>query len=225
MSETRLVCETNARILVDDLDNNNYGVSAERLHEIVKHEAQRIARRVGLGEAWVSAAISLDTTNRDFTLPTTVQYANVQHLILDSRNWPMRKVPMETMNGHYMGFVPPSSVKGVPYRYTMWEDTTNTVNIRIFPIAAVADSITIFTRNQQAVLSADADLIPFSHDLLRTLEKSLAVKMWKSMSPDHRKVGPELIADFATEVEEGMAQERVRLIRMKRTDNVSLVEA
>lgn len=225
MSETRLVCETAARVLIDDLDPAVYGTSNERLHEIVKHEAQRIARRVGLGEAWVSAAISLDTTSRDFQLPASVQYANVQHLILDSRNWPLRKVPMETMNGHYMGFTPFTSIKGIPYRYAMWEDTTSTVNIRIFPVSVASDSITIFTRNQQAVLSADADLIPFSHDLLRTLEKSVAVKMWKSSTPDHRKVSPEFVADLESEVEEGMAQERVRLIRMKRTDSIARVEA
>jgi len=225
MAETRITCENNARILVDDLDPASYGVSNERLHEIVKHEAQRIARRVGLGEAWVSAAVSLDTTNRDFTLPATVQYGNVQHLILDSRNWPLRKVPMETMNGHYMGFVPASSVKGVPYRYAMWEDTAQVVNIRIYPICAVADSLTIFTRNQQAVLAADTDSIPFSNDLLRTLEKSVAVKMWKSMTAVHRKVSPEFIQDLEMDAAEGMAQERIRMIRMKRTDNVALVEA
>lgn len=228
MSEIRSACEASVRLLLDDLDPSSYGITSERLHEIVKHEALRMGRIVGLGASWSSGAVSLVQSTRDYVLPTsasTIEYQNVQHLILDSRNWPMTRVSMDVMDSYYMGYIPFSNAVGVPYLYTMWEDSTQQVNIRIFPTVALPDSITIFTSQSMTVLASDSDTIPFGRDLLRALEKSCAAKAWKAISPDKRKVGPELIADLQTEAQEGVQAERVRMIRFKRTSAMALMEA
>lgn len=225
MSETRAACELNARVLIDDLDHSAYGVTSERLHEIVKHEAQRIGRAVGLGSSWSSAFVTLTAGDRDYPLNTGNQYANIEHLIVDSLNWPMSKIPLEAMNAYYMGFVPFSNARGIPRVYSIWEDSSQVVHLRIFPTPATNDSLTAFYKLQVTPLALDADAIPFSDDLLRALEKSVAVRMWQSMPMDKRKVGKEFVESLAGDVAEGIAQERIRLNRLKRTSVVTLTEA
>lgn len=223
--QNRLTTEQNARILIDDLDAAAYGVTSERLHEIVKHEAQRVARAVGLGAAWVSNALTLTTGTRDYTFSTSFQYASISHLILDSRNWILQRVPLDVINASYQGFAPFGNAKGVPYRYAMWEDSNQTVNVRIWPSAVENDTVTAFLSKQQIVLAADSDNLPFSNDLLRAVEKAVAVKMWKSMPEPKRHVSPEFVKDLEMESADGISQERIRLNRLKRTSAMALTEA
>ena len=222
MAGTRLASETNARILIGDLDSNNYAVSNERLHEIIKNKAQMISREVGLGPSWSAAAVALTQGTRDYTLGAGVEYSSIRHLILDSRNWIMSRVPLDTINAYYQGFVPFSNAVGIPYVYAMWESSSQTINLRIFPTPASGDSISIFTSVSGTPLSADGSTIPFSNDLLMALEKAVAVAAWKSMPADRKTVSPEFIQELEMDSARGIADERIRLIRLRRTSNMAL---
>lgn len=84
MSTTATVVTTNARGILGDPDTGRSVFSPEDFRIAYNRHAQIIAADLGLGSAWLSAAVTLVPGTVDYTLPGTSEYAQVLDVIYSS---------------------------------------------------------------------------------------------------------------------------------------------
>lgn len=225
MSGTLAGVRNNVRWLLQDHDPSNYAVSTPELNRLIEHRMQTAAVEIGQGPAWVTAALTLVPDQSDYTLPTGVTYQQVMLLRLGSQGWSMMRISMDIMTVKRRG---PAIPRGLPTDYTLWEDTSQVVNVRLFPTPSQADTIDIFRSLVPATLTDDSTAIPFSDGGLRLLELGVALRAAKRMTPEQRAqrlLSDDVIKQWEQDIETEKRTERSRINRLKRTGQHALTQA
>jgi hypothetical protein len=93
MSSTGDAVILEARVLMGDNNTDDPIVADDLLRLSVNTQVSRTAKDLGVQNYWIRSVITTDTTNFDYTLPTTVQYGQVLHIQYNRDNLPIAKVP------------------------------------------------------------------------------------------------------------------------------------
>lgn len=179
-----------------------------------------MAQEVGLGPVWVTNAITLAANDWDYTLPTSVQYNHVIGIRLNGQEWLMDRVtPLEFLalqDG-------PGTTIGEPRRYTLFEDTSQQVNVWVDPVPRVTGGLDVLRSQLPAALSSDSTNISFSDPLLRAFEKACAIDAIESMDEEERnrrKVMLTSVPRFTKDIQRALRLERIRIGNLRRSDKV-----
>mgnify|MGYP001595497823 CR=1 FL=1 len=220
MPDTLTNVRRRVRLLTDDLDPNAPAIDSERLNTLIENRMHLTAAEVGLGPSWITAAVTVAADDYDYTLPTSIQYQRVIALQLNSLEWLMERVTHLELQAMRDG---PGPVTGAPPHNALFEDTSQQVNLWLYPTPRVADTINVLRAQVPAALSTDATNIPFSDPLLRAMEKSCALEAILLMDPEERskrKATLDTAGRWEREISRATHLERVRIGNLRRSDKV-----
>ena len=220
MPDTVLNSRRRIRLLVDDLNMNQYAIDSPRLTIIMENRMHLTAAEVGLGNVWVTSAVTLAANDYEYTLPTSVQYNRVMALRLTSQEWLLERVtPAE-----FLALQDGSGEEANdPTHYALFEDTSQQVNIWLHPTPAGVDTLDVLRSQVPAALSTDATNISFSDPLLRAFEKSCAIDAVLLMDEEERakrKAVLDQVGRWDQEVKRALSLERVRIGNLRRSDRI-----
>lgn len=189
------------------LDDTNLGDAKFESRQITRAMEQAMhayAELWGMGEAWVTGAVTLVTGTGDYALPSSVQYSNVRALYRNRDGYEMVKMTFSEIQALREGTSAPT---GEPAAWAPWEDTSQGVNIRldVNPTSTYnGNTLNMLRAQVPGSLSTDSTAIPFSSGGLRALEKRVAGELGENTL-------------WLQQAEEAAEHERVRLYRLKHT--------
>lgn len=220
MADTLANVRRRVRLLSDDMDPNHYAMDSDRLNTVIESRMHLMAQECGMGATWVTGAVTLTAGDFTYTLPTTVEYQRVMAVRLNSQTWLMERITHTELLALQDGA---GDAQGDPTHYAFYEDTSQQVNIWVYPTPNASDTLDIQRAAVPSALSTDATNIPFSAPLLRALEKSAAMDAILLMDADEqarRKVTLQQAPKWEREVLRAMKLEKVRFGNLRRSDVV-----
>jgi hypothetical protein len=225
MAGTLLSVRDRVRWLINDRNQSEYVISSPRLDRLIADRLNHIAELVGYGLEWATAAVTLAANTFDYSLPSSIQYHQIVDVVLNSRGWQLVRRGIEELNA-LRGVATPAT--GDPTDYALFEGLTQLVTIRLYPTPASADTLNLLRSRIPIAVSADADVVSFSDNLLRALEKDVALNVLALLGDEELKqlgVSRNVIPLWSRDLERAIKAERVRIRRMKLTDRYELSRA
>ena len=220
MADTLLNVRRRVRLLTDDMDPNDYALDSDRLNTVIESRMHLMAQEVGLGASWVTGAVTLVASTWQYTLPTSVQYERITAVQFAAQNWLLDRVTPTEMLALHDGA---GTTSGDPTHYALFEDTSQQINLWVFPIPNAAGTLNALRAQVPAALSTDATNIPFGSPLLRALEKGAAVDAVLLMDEEartERKATLDAAGKWDKEIARAIKLERVRIANLRRSDTV-----
>lgn len=220
MAETVSVVRRRIRLTIDDMNPNDTAIDSERMNNLMQNRMHFMAQEVGLGPSWVTGAVSVVVGTYQYTLPTSIQYERVTAVQLNSQEWQLERVTHSEFLALRDGS---GDVQGPPTHFTLFEDTTQQVNLWLFPTPIVTDTLNVMRAQVPAALSAEGTSIPFSSPLMAAFEKAVAIDavlLMDAEERERRKAVLDVIPTWNQEVRRAIRLERVRIGNLRRSDRV-----
>lgn len=214
MSETRAVVREEIRLMLGDTSSSDSSFSNEQINRAIQRHMRLIGNEVLQGQAWVTSAITTVAGTSDYTFPSGVEYAQILTLKLQPYNAVLRPVTLEWIELSRQGT---TLGQGVPYTYAIWEDTSQTVNLRLWPVPNAVYTIDLERSIIPAALTAETSTLPFSENLITALEYRVAGELLAHADDNVMKqlgIGPMLIQSYQQTADRAMRKERERLSRL-----------
>lgn len=221
MSDTRGAVKRRIRLRIDDMNPNDRAIDDERMDILIEDRMHLLAQEVGLGAVWTTTLVTLAASTWQYTLPTSVQYERVMDVVLRSLATPLDRVTHAEMTALRDG----GTATGDPTHYALFEDSSQQVNIWVYPTPTQVDYLDGLRAQIPTTLSSDSSAIPFSTPLLKALEKSVAAEAILLMDEEsraERKAVVDEVPNWKREVQRAIRLERVRLGNQKRSDVMPL---
>ena len=214
MSETRAVVREEIRLMLGDTSSSDSSFSNEQINRAIQRHMRLIGNEVLQGQAWVTSAITTVAGTSDYTFPSGVEYAQILTLKLQPYNAVLRPVTLEWIELSRQGT---TLGQGVPYTYAIWEDTSQVVNVRFWPVPNSNYTVDVERSIIPAALTAESSLIPFSENLLLGLEYRVASEMLASADDNVMQqlgLGPNTVAFYSATADRVIRKERERISRL-----------
>lgn len=215
MSETYGTFERRVRAMMNDTRPGDYCVSVERLREVTTATMHDFGSRMGLGTAALTS-VALVAGTGDYTLATSVQYAQVNFVQLDSTKEMLCKLTREQMEAEWQD----NTDRSRPSHYCLWEDASQVVNVRIRPIPDANDTLLVFGAAIPASLSSPASVIPFSGPVLYALARAVAAECIVALPQadlDKLHLTVAVAGTLRNDAEAALVADEIRRNRLKRT--------
>lgn len=214
MSETRAVIRDEIRQMLSDNSSDNPAWTDERINRAITRHMRIIGNEVLMGKAWVTSAVTTVVGTADYTLPTGVEYAQILSLKLLPFNSYLRPQTIEWIELARQGA---TLGQGIPNAYALWEDTSQVVNLRLWPIPNAIYTIDLERSIIPGALTSDSATVPFSENLIIGLEYRVAAEMAGIGTDEQLQVaglGPNAGAAFSSMAEQVIRRERERISRV-----------
>jgi hypothetical protein len=196
MSQSVTQTHYNVRLLIDDVDADQYAISIPKMSVIIAKAVQLIAVRSyqSLSAAPTSLALVAGTTDYSLAASPTA----IRQVILNSDGVPLDRIPLEQLNEMFRQDTAVSAGRGIPRYYAVYDvnnpasGADTTCKIRVGPTPSAADSLKIYydlipTRNTGNYIENAAAVIPFSPPLVSAVESTAAAECVASMDDDDIK--------------------------------------
>jgi len=216
LSQTLAVTEANVRALNGDQDAAAYGLSSERLRNVIRGVVRRWAMWLAVGEVWeegsvwdIAAGENLDNSGVEYNRVIAVRNLNTGRI--------MDRVTAEQMDAMRDGELTANPILGDPWAYTL-TDLDGLTYIKVYPGAKVLTSIGALVSNVVPETLTDATSYDFTKHAMTGIEAQAAVEASRSMKPSDRErlgITPEAVQGWASVAAEVMAGEKQRLGRMR----------
>lgn len=226
MSATLAATRSNVKRIIGDVTPSNPAAGDDQYDRAIEGNMHFIGNQVGMGQAWVTSAITLVSGTYDYTLPGSVEYAQILDLRLVSQGWMLTRVTLEQMELLRRGPAANQS-QGDPTRYALWEDASQGVNVRLWQQPNKIDTIDLLRSVIPAVLSTETSSIPFSMSLLRVLERFAAVEIVSGMTDESLAIAKKtrgVISVWEKMAERMLVKEQERISRNKSVPYIASVE-
>lgn len=210
---------TAARSLVGDTNEARPVIPQDVFRRAVNRQVALVAKKLGLGPAWDDAAITLSTTEFDYTLPTTVEYNQVIALQYTSDRRQLDKRSPEEIRELKSGT---GISAGRSYLYAMDFDPSGRAVVMLPTLPGRVETLDAYVSTMPAQWAAGPGTppsIPFSETALRALELLVAAAVVKPLGADKMTaldLSPKSSTDWLDEAMELLREERLTVIRMKR---------
>lgn len=213
MSQTRSVTSYNIRLLIDDLDPDDYAISSVRMNQYIQGQMHLLGNRMVLPmEAVTSVAVTGGTY--DYTLTGTA--GDVRQVFWNSTGQELDRLSFEDIVSQFLQDTSVSST-GTPAYYSLYETSAQASKLRLAPTPAASGTLKIYYGIIPAALTTDASTIPFSAPMLRVLEKMVARECLGIMGPDdlkRRMISKDVIPLWTQQIEQGISYENFRMAAM-----------
>lgn len=192
-------------------------VPADTVRQAINRTVALVAKKLGLGPAWVSPAITTATNTRDYTLTGTVEYEQVIRLVYVTDDQPLEKVSAERIARARAG----STGSGRQFEYAMDRGSTGLVNVYFGHLPAVVEQIKAYVTTMPVPWpagSATPPTIPFSTTALRVVELLTAEDLGRALGPDKMTaldLSPKVFDGWHATAVELLSEERLTIIRFK----------
>lgn len=223
MSGTMAVSRMNVRFLLKDTGMSNPALHDFEIENYIRASADRLGNTLMLAEAWTNNAITLVAGTSDYTLSSSFEYASIVALRLDSQGWLLKRRSLDEVEFAREG---PTETRGDPDEFYLWEDSSNLVNVRVFPTPWQSDTIDVFRSVLPTATTTEATVLPFSAPMLRVVEREAALNGLLSMPQQDRdrlRINVEVAPQWKDEIEKGIRMEQQRLWRLRRQGYVARV--
>ena len=218
MSVARSVLTLNVRELLRDLDPGARVVPSERIWRALEATAQAWGVDVWQGPAWVTGAITVVAGTSDYTLPGSVEYAQVLELRRQSDGHLLSRRTQEQME---LLRENTSNTPSPPTDFALWELTTQVVNVRVYPTGA--NVLDLLRSLIPGALSSDAATVPFNAPLARGLERFVAAEIAASQMA-RLQISEEAIKGWYDSAARALQKEKERVSAMKSVPHMALME-
>jgi len=187
-------------------------------------QAALIARKLGLGHAWINPAASLTTAAMDFTLPSTVTYGQVLSLVYANGERPLTKIARDVVIDR-RGFSGSSPSR--LYEYALDKDATGRVVVMFERAPGAAEDLKAYVSTmpeQWEEGSATPPTIAFSEMALRALELMIAADVAVPLGSDIVTAlnidKSACVKDYRQQAMALLSEEELAVIRLKRSRGV-----
>jgi len=218
----------NVRTLLRDRSLSDALFNSFEIRYHVMAEAERLFQEIGIGPSWETGVVSLVPDAYEYTL--TVSAGLVEKVIawrLQSRNWPIQRITNEELEAMRRG---PSVSRSFPQYVAVFEDSSQSLKLRFWPIPSEADSVDWLRSRAPVWATPDpsATVIPLSDPALRVLEMKVVKRLLLQCPADalnSRLSAKDLATQLDRDIADGIRLERSRINRLKRTGRISLGDA
>lgn len=228
MGQSVATVVSNVRTLLRDrsLSDALFGSFEIRYHVVA--EAERLFQEIGIGPAWEDGVVSIIPDTYEYTI--TASGGLVEQVMawrLHSRNWPIQRITNEELEAMRRG---PSVSKSFPQYVAVFEDSSQNLKLRFWPIPVEADSVDWLRSRAPVWASPDpsATVIPLSDPALRVLEMKVVKRLLLQCPADalnSRLSAKDLANQLDRDIADGIRLERSRINRLKRTGRIALGDA
>ncbi len=225
MGQTLAVTRRNTRLLLGDMDPNNYVCSTPRLNRMIVNACNRLASDAGLGMQRVPNFATLAAGAYEVAL--AVNYQNVGELMLNEYRRPLMKVDPDAIDMMRVVTLPGRPSQGPTVFYCIMEQPDQTGLLRVHPI--VPDGATYTYTAQLTPFptepTADTGLIQFEQPLLRALETEVAMEVLAGASQEDMarlNLSATLIPVWQQYAREGRDKARQRTVQAKLPNSVMM---
>lgn len=228
MARTVASVTNNVRTLLRDRSLSDALFNSFEINYHVMAEAERLFQEIGIGASWELGIVTIVPDTYEYTITVTAGLVEqVIALRLASRNWPIQRITNDELEAMRRG---PSVSKSYPQFAAMWEDSAQSIKLRVWPIPAQADTID-WLRSRAPVWDTNdipGTSIPLSDPALRVLEMKVAKRLLLQCPADalnSRLSAKDLATQLDRDIADGIRLERSRLNRFKRTGRIALGDA
>lgn len=200
-------------------------VKEDGIRQAVVRQGALVAKLIGVGETWVSAAITTATATRDYTLSTASEYAAVLALRYASDKRTLGKVSYDTIVRAQSG---DQAASGRQYRYALSPDAAMGIVVSFpgYPSAVEAiDARVSLVPTTWPQGAGTPPTIPFSTTAVRAVELLTAAAIFDTLGDDkltQLDLNPKVAASWRAEGMRLAKEEQLTIIRLKRAQGVDL---
>lgn len=181
MATTRLAVRNRVYEMLGDPNPAERVVSEFRYNTSIERNMYLVAAKANMPRSAVSST-SLVADTYEYTISNTAQH--VGFALLNSTGTELAPVPWEQFNAYYRQDSSSPRVSGTPKEYTVREDVSNDLIIRVGPTPDASDTLKVNLSVLPALLTTDAISIPFSEELTRALDLFVAGDVVASVSDE-----------------------------------------
>ncbi|HJW74955.1 MAG TPA: hypothetical protein VJ787_04705 [Thermoleophilia bacterium] len=228
MATTRATLISNIRNLIGDLNASRYVIATNRLYRVIEMEYERLADLAGMGSFWLNTAFTTANGTQTYALSSSYQYMTIAGIVLNGAGGrvPLERVTVGEMVGLYKG----TATVGEPTHYSLYEGTDQIVQVRLYPEpdAEAPQTADAFVMRFPLNLADDTSVIALSSVMIRALERAVASHCVDVISEEDAatmRVSRTVTGRWDKDVDQAIAQERIRLARFKRSGKLDQVEA
>ena len=118
MSETLATARTNVLELIHDQDLAHLFLDTVEVARLIVSKTQEWGNALGLGHDWIAGAFTLSAgSTADYTLPTSVEYAQVLKLRIQETGYEIPKVDWDEIEARREGITSTSGEGGESARH------------------------------------------------------------------------------------------------------------
>lgn len=212
------------RILQDTVEGRHV-VKEDAIQQAYNRQVSLVASDLGLAPAWDVDAISVVAGTSDYSLPSSVEYGSVLRLRYVSDLRQLRRVSMERILTLRDGGLP----AGRAYEYCLVPKDDGGVAVWLSTEPSDDETIEALVSSVPSAWSPDdatAPTVPFSRGAVRALELLIAAAVGVTLDEERMvalSLNPASFADWRTEAMRLIAQEKLKLIRLKRAGGATVL--
>ena len=228
MSTTIGTVRDRVRTKLRDRNASDAMMNSFEINNMIRTELPPLLQEIGLGPTWETSILTLTPNTYEYTIPVASGKAmlqQVQAFRLHSRNWPLARITNEELEAMRRG---PSYSMGPPQAIVMWEDDSQQLRVRLWPVPSEADTVDWLRSWVPAYTGIDSDSIPLSEGAVGVLIDRV-VRACLLLLPDdviaNRQINRNYVSLLSSDIERGVKLERIRINSLKRTGRLTRSQA
>lgn len=183
MAASRAVVRGRIQELIGDVNPAERVVNQFRYDEVIGRNMHLLGARCAMGRDSV-ASVTLVAGTYDYAVHASLQYRDVSQVFLNDDGAELGFVPLGQFNAYYLQDTADPRSSGTPREYTVYENTSSLLRIRVGPTPDAAGTLKVHGSTIPVLLTSDSASIPFSLELLRALESQCAAEIALMLGPD-----------------------------------------
>lgn len=190
MSATALAVMKRTQFHLRDREKARQAFSQFEYLATIDSEMKVLAGLIDLGDSWYlqseGDALTINGTSDEWTLPLSPDPSRLILVRLWSTQQLLKPLTPAAFAELVDGNPTPQSSPGDPCWYTIWEDYSQVVHIRVHPWPRKADYLEFFRSDLPVTLASTGDIIPFDDACIEALALTSADTLAAKMPAEER---------------------------------------